>query len=466
MQAEVKPNDIRIQPLVARGVPGDRPGRNLLFLVQTDAFVPFMLQLARYLTSRGCEIQFAAFLPREHLWLRKNGIEPQPPDVHAVRRIPVPQALFSPEEVDRILGFTLRKTGGDKRFWRERLLRVGCVLDGLLETRAIDAVLIWNGDDYIGKALAILAQRRGIDTVFAENGYFPNTLQFDRQGVNVNSSITGLSFDEVARALDLPGRTGTSAAHGEMEAVRALDWRDYLRCFLSRKADMRYYRSFPEHRGASWFTSQLLRLRRWVIPFDRAELPPKFIFIPFQVHDDTQILLNSRLFGSMEEFFEFCHAAIKRNFGEEYRIVVKEHPEDLGRRSYDRLRAKYPDVLWLRKYGIDALLERADYVFVVNSSVGLQALQKGRPTVVFGESFYTKDEIVFRVTDLARIDEVIAEARGGVTPERRRRIETFIRFLNEKYFVTGGWKRLTPSGVASAGDRILGLIGGRGQGGA
>jgi capsule polysaccharide modification protein KpsS len=438
----------------------DAGDRRFLFLVQTDGFIPFLLHLARYLRSRGCDVHFAAFLPRENLWLRKNGIRPVPDDVYALKRQPLREDLLEPGEIDRILGFARRKTGGELPVWRRRLLRVAAVLDEALDARRIDAVLIWNGDDYIGKALGLLARRRGIPTVFAENGYFPNTLQFDRQGVNVNSSITGLAFDEIARALEMsPMRqAGADSSPTGSADVVPLGWTDYLRCFVARKADPGYYRHFPEHRGASWFTGQWLKLRRRLIPMDKATLPDRFAFIPFQVHDDTQILLNSRLFDSMEAFFEFCHSAIRRNFGPDFPIVVKEHPEDLGRRSYARLRARYPDVLWLRKFSIDELLDKAACVFVVNSSVGLQALQRGRPTVVFGESFYTKDEIVFRVTDLASADGVIARARDGVSPQRRARIDTFIRFLNERYFVAGGWRKPTPAGIAGAGNRILGLV--------
>ena len=42
----------------------------------------------------------------------------------------------------------------------------------------------------------------------------------------------------------------------------------------------------------------------------------------------------------MENFFEFSYASIKRNFGDEYSVIVKEHPEDLGRKSYKKLKRK------------------------------------------------------------------------------------------------------------------------------
>lgn len=434
--------------------------KRIVYLVQVEAFVPLYLQLSNYLGVRGYEPHFVSFLPREHLWLRKNNVLAEPENVYDVKNYPVKERLFEARQLDEILGFAMRKVGGKRRFWEERLLRVASVLDDLLDSHDFEAVLIWNGEDFIGKTMAIIARRRGIKTVFGENGYFPNTLQFDLQGVNVYSSITNLRFSEILQSLRQPGpaRRRSGDHNVGLRELRPLVWKDFFRCFLLRKVDLHYYRHFPEHRGSSWFTLQWLKARRSLIRFDKQTIPEKFIFVPFQVHDDTQILLNSRFFKTMEDFFEFCHAAIKRNFGEEYTIVAKEHPEDLCRHSYSRLRARYPDVLWLRKYSIDLLLERAAYVFVVNSSVGLQAIQKGRPTIVFGESFYTKEEIVFRVDDLARVDEVIGQARLGITPDRKDNIEKFIRFLNERYFVSAGWKNVTAAGVASAGDKILELI--------
>lgn len=433
--------------------------KQILYLVQADVFIPLFWQVSRYLRARGYAPHFATFLPREHLWLKKNEATTEPDDVYAVRHRPVSQAIFGPGEVDDILGFAIQKTGGERLYWEERLLRVASVLERILDSNQFSAILIWNGEDLIGKTLAAMARKRGIKTVFGENGYFPNTLQFDLEGVNVHSSVTKLRFMEIANFMHQKPRIEIGIpADAKLEALKSLAWTDFLRCFLARKTDIHYYRHFPEHRGGSWFKSQWLKLRRALIPTDRLSLPDKFIFIPFQVHDDTQILLNSRYFKSMEEFFEFCHSAIRRSFGEEYAIVVKEHPEDLGRYSYDRLRRRYPDVLWFRKYSIDTLLDRAAYVFVVNSSVGLQAVQRKKPTIVFGESFYTKEEIVFRVDNLADIDRIIGEAKLGISLERQDCIEKFVRFLSERYFVPGGWKKITPAGVAKAGDRILELI--------
>jgi len=66
-------------------------------------------------------------------------------------------------------------------------------------------------------------------------------------------------------------------------------------------------------------------------------LPEKFVFIPFQYSLDTQVLINSPLVSSMESFLDYCYAAIK-SVDSSLQVVVKEHPDDFGRKNYHYLR--------------------------------------------------------------------------------------------------------------------------------
>lgn len=434
--------------------------KNILNFVLVDVFIPFNIHLAKYLENFGYETTFLTFLPREHLILKKNNVNVVPENVYSIRTYDVKNALFSTNEIEEILGFHLLKLGGSRSDWRDRLMRTGSFLDDLLSNNKFDAVFVWNGEDFLGKALTILARRRGIKIIYGENGYFPKTLQFDSRGVNVHSSITQLSFSEMCESLEL-GMPELDKKHSfefSLIEFKSLNYLEFLKCFIKRKTDFCYYKYFPEQRGNSWFISQWVRIKKYFVPLDKVVLPDKYIFIPFQVHDDTQVLLNSRHFKKMEDFFECTYKAIKRKFGNEFSIVVKEHPEDLGRYSYAGLHKKYPDVLWLRKYDIDKLIENASYVFVVNSSVGLQAIQKFKPTVIFGESFYTRDEIAFSVNDLSDLDKVIGLASQGINEARKHNIVKFVKYLQERFFVISGWKNVTASGIANAGNKIVSLI--------
>jgi capsular polysaccharide export protein len=432
--------------------------KRILFYVVVDTFVPFLWQLSRYVEARGFEAHFAAFLPREHLWLTKLGVRLVPGNAYEARDIPPASAWFSDSELDDMLAFSIDKHGGSRAVWEARVALAAKTFVELFDSAPFEAAFIWNGQDAIGRALAMLAKRRGITVVYGENGYFSRTLQFDLEGVNAQSSLNRLSLQDMRDALAAPAADAPPHAGFALGDVVPLAWRDYATCFIKRKADAHYYEKFPEHRGGSSFKNWWLQRQRQLIPADQVELPANFVFIPFQVHDDTQILLNSPNFRSMETFFEFSHAAIRRHFGEHQKIVVKEHPEDLGRHNYDGLKTKYPEVIWLRKFDIDALIDRAACVFVVNSSVGLQAVRKLRPTVVFGDSFYTRPELVFDATDLNHADASIEAAKKGVDVSRQANIKTFIDFLTKRYFIASGWKDFSAEGIALTGERVVRLL--------
>lgn len=432
----------------------------LLCNITADIFAPFYYQLSKYLEKRGHEVSFVSFTYRESLWLKKNKINVQPIDIRNFKKYPIKPGVLSLQEIEAVLGFSMTKFGGSRKDWESRVQRIATCLQYLIDQNKYDAALIWNGEDFMGKILTILSKRANIKTVFIENGYFPRTLQFDREGVNVYSSITKRPFNEICRELESSRRDDAGVPRDDfvLSPLKDLRWLNYLQCFLIRKLNLNFYRDFPECRGVSWFVLEWLHVKRRFIPLDKIDLPEKYVFIPFQVHDDTQILLNARHFKNMEDFFEFAYQSIKKHFGNEYAIVVKEHPEDLCRYSYSRLRRKYPDVIWLRKYDINVLLDRASFVFVVNSSVGLQAVERKKPVVVFGDSFYTRDEIVFCVKDPKSIDTVIERAKMGVDEDRRVNIESFIKYLKDRYFVDGSWKDVTKQGIVNAGNKILSLI--------
>lgn len=432
----------------------------LLCNVDADIFVPFFWQLSKYLEKKGHEFSFVSFSYRESLWLKKNKIDVKPTDIRNFKKYPIKPGVLSIQEIDAVLGFSISKFRGSRKDWENRIQRIATYLQHLIDQNNYNAALIWNGEDFMGKILAILCKRANIKTVFIENGYFPRTLQFDLEGVNVYSSLTKRSFEEICKEIECPKRDYICSTQNEfaLSALVGLSFSDYFRCFLRRKLNFNFYRDFPELRGISWFALKWLQIKKRFVPFDKVILPEKYIFIPFQVHDDTQILLNSKHFKSMEDFFEFSYKSIKEYYGNEYAIVVKEHPEDLCRYSYSRLRKKYPDVLWLRKYNIDVLLDNAAYVFVVNSSVGLQAMGRNKPVIVFGDSFYTRNEIVFCVGDIKNIDKVIERSKMGIDKNRRENIEIFLKYLKECYFVNGGWKDITTQGIVNAGNKILSLI--------
>jgi len=421
-----------------------------------------MLRTGEHLRSaHNVVVDYLSFLPRDHLWLSTLTPATFPRNFKTMDGTTTsisPRRIFNTVECAELSSFMRMKHGGSDAEWERRCNVIGAYMTHYIEAERPDCFVIWNGEDHVGRIICKLARTNGVKVLFLENGYFPQTLQLDTEGVNSSSSICNLSYKSLVESTSNRIEV-TPIPCAAFEDIPALKPAALLKCALKRKTSANYYAQYPEQRGSSWLSRQKLERARRRIPFDTVNLPEKFLFVPLQVHDDTQVLLNCKHFNTVEKFFDHVYAAARQALGPDYPIVVKEHPEDLGRYSYEALRRKYSDVIWLKKYSIDSLLERASLVALINSSVGLQALQRGRATVVYGESFYSKPEVSFYVSDLRESVAQISAAAAGVPDDMAKRIDRFIAHLSDHRFIAMGWKDLTPSGVSALAARMLTLLG-------
>ncbi|MFL9924561.1 capsular biosynthesis protein [Herbaspirillum lusitanum] len=414
----------------------------LAFFVLADLFVPLMLSTGACLKKHhGHTACYLNFLPSDHKLLSKNTDQYFPKHLASLDGCKDGvEIMFSESEVEGMVNFMQLKHGGSLQEWHARVNAVARYVHRFMQAEQPDAFVLWNGQDHIGQVISVLCRAKNIPVVYMENGYFSNTLQADPQGVNAAASLAQLNYEEI---MSLAQAVPTSAAGHDSApefAFQPLSRSESALIALAHRTNKNYYSTYPEQRGTSRLKSWRIKRYRNTIPNDAAQLPEHFAFVPFQVHDDTQVLLNSRLVHSVEEFFKTVHAAIRRTCGPDYPIIVKEHPEDLGRYDYEPLRKQFPDVIWFRKFDIETLLDRADMVCVINSSVGLQAVRRKKPTVVLGESFYSKPEIAFVVKHLDELDTMVAKAAQGVDAQMAEHIDQFIDALNQTLFVKGTWK--------------------------
>jgi capsule polysaccharide modification protein KpsS len=414
----------------------------IAIFVLADMFVPLMLSTGNCLEHQhGHQVRYLNFLPHDHKLLAKNTGQLYPRDLETLDGSRhEADILFSEDEVKEMVSFMQTKHGGSLIEWHDRVNTVARYVNRFLEEQQPELFVVWNGQDHIGQVISILCRRSGIPVVYLENGYFANTLQADLGGVNASATLASLDFDAVLAQAQGRGDTAVVDKTAPSLNLRPLTRTQLAAIALAHRTNLSYYGHYPEQRGFSRIKSWKIKRRRAAIANDQAKLPAQFAFIPLQVHDDTQVLLNSRLVHSVEEFFETVHAAIRRTCGPDYPIIVKEHPEDLGRYDYSQLRQKYPDVLWLRKFDVELLLDRATMVFVINSSVGLQAVRRKTPTVVLGESFYSKPEIAFVVNNLDQLDATVQRAKAGVDEIMSAHIDAFLDALDRILFVKGTWK--------------------------
>jgi len=233
----------------------------------------------------------------------------------------------------------------------------------------------------------IFAYHRCEDIVYFEFGYLPYTIQVDRRGVNADAS-----FNVESKTL--------------FDIRRFVNWQKYTKFAKIRRYPVNRYVT------ATWlirnpgFILNIARyisrksLRHLAAPAHRLDLPDRFFFIPLQVHNDTQIIHHSPYIRFMADILDFFHEQIIANFPG-YSIVVKEHPYDSGVFAYRKLRKRYPDLIWLRKYDFDELVRRCSAMITINSSSGFKALAQHKRVLTLGNCFYNKNSFVEHVDDPA-----------------------------------------------------------------
>jgi len=203
------------------------------------------------------------------------------------------------------------------------------------------ALLVWNGSTPEYDAALAHARARKMTPIFMENGFgIAGKVQIDRAGVNAASSFARLPIEAI--------------------------------------------RTFPALTMPLTFTQP-------PAPDDAGEepaLPDRFVFLPLQIEDDTQIEQHAPLrWRRMERVIQ----AVKTGLPKGYKLVMKEHP---GAPTDPELRACFPTVTWLRFMPIAKILPAAALVVTVNSNVGVQAIAAGLPVVTLGDAIYSRPELV------------------------------------------------------------------------
>lgn len=126
----------------------------------------------------------------------------------------------------------------------------------------------------------------------------------------------------------------------------------------------------------------------------------RFYLVPLQVPYDKQILLQSE-FSDMDTFIDRVATSFELGADSDKKLIFKIHPVDRGYRDYTTLISSLKDRLGsdrihlIDHVNLDKLLENAQGVVTINSTVGLTALRHGAPVKVLGNAIYDLKELTF-----------------------------------------------------------------------
>ncbi|MCH9814168.1 MAG: hypothetical protein K0U47_09540 [Epsilonproteobacteria bacterium] len=253
-----------------------------------------------------------------------------------------------------------------------------------------DFIVLWNGKKFHQAIALQVAKKLNKKTVFFENGVLPNTTTMDFQGVNASNS-------------------------------------------LSR--DLSAYQNLIFDANKHLPKELIARDSKHKKPkYTHSVLPKKYIFIPFQVSYDTQVIQHSPWIKDMRVLFEIItRLATKHNL----HFVIKEHPSDRVS-NYSDLYQKCPSNVTFSQECTQVLIEHAQAVMTINSTVAIEALLFDKRVIVLGEAFFAIDGIVKKAENFTTLTEIIAQLEDWEVDTET--ITKFLKHLQFEYLIPATWK--------------------------
>lgn len=344
----------------AREEPALRPDDRCVLFLQGIAS-PFFAQLGRDLKRSGCRIR------RINLCLG--------------------DALFWRGDADLYRG--------DLQEWHSHLSHY-------LERHGVTDMCLFGDTRPYHRVAIRIAELRGINVHVFEEGYLrPHWITHELGGTNGNSRLPRCPDTIRARAVSLPAQVEAQPVRSSMLHRAGWEIAFHLATMAGRivHPHYRHHRPYPpmvEFRGWVRRLSRRKEARSCAERSIQALLERKtpFFLVPLQLDADSQIRTHSP-FADVGAFLERVFASFARHAPENCELLVKVHPLDNGLVDRDAqcaaLAAKHGltgRVVCVDGGDLGRILKASRGVVLVNSTVGVSALEAGRPVVALGTALY------------------------------------------------------------------------------
>lgn len=268
-----------------------------------------------------------------------------------------------------------------------------------LKSRNISHLIIWNGLKFRQRIAVMAARDLGIPSMYIERGLFPGTTTLDPQGINYLNSVP-------------------------REPAAYPTCKNYVT-----------QTTCTEERPSS--------------------LPSSYIFVPFQVNTDSQIVMFSPWVKNMFDLIKHFEEAEKALGSDMPHIVFKPHPA--CEQDYSELIQEINSRPGHLHIELDTpttvLIEHADAVCTINSSVGMEAILMNKKVLVLGQAFYGIDGLTLIAQGQKSLQESLIKFRTW-TPDQSLR-SGFLTHIRDEHVVPGSWQNPDDHHMDYMASRIL-----------
>ena len=333
----------------------------------------------------------------------------------------------------------------------------------VIRHRITDILLV--GEQRTYHVIAIeRAHALGVRVHVTDNGYLrPDWLILERDGTNGESHFPRDPARIRALAAGLPEVDMRPRYRDAFWKLAILDMAYHFTLAFSGFLYPRYRRSYRRDNPFLHYPAIGLRLLRKPARERHAARTlqrlvdggGEFFVHAMQLEHDFSIVSYSP-FDNLEQAAERIVGSFARHAPDGCHLLVKLHPLDTGIKNWARIIARIAGhhgvasrVLFVDGGDLDAMIERARGVVLVNSTVGVRAIQLGRPVKPLGQALYD-------IEGLAHPGELDGFWRDPVAPDPEL-ARDWIRLLASMVHVRGGY--YSDPGLAAAAnetaDRIV-----------
>ncbi len=462
---------------------------DILFSILSLTEVNYLTPIAEKLIKNGYKVCFVIFHDAAKTILKNKNIPFY--SVHQLKEsvrykkfnMGDLNALQQQYGITNIRDLFLREKLGYNRTDENKLLKKTVhylqIMEKILDENDVKLVIQTTGIFAANQAVYYAARKRDIDHVFYEHSPFnnmalflQNTFECNIPDEIVNSPPSAEDRDAVEKYVhDYNEQKFFRAAADNKHLYSDMRLKKIINAENAKKLKRKIYHKYisqekEEYNEIGWVIRSNFRklLQRMLLnsyyikPENKNE---KYIYFPFHVPSDTQLLARSPMFQFQEWLVEYLSRSIP--FG--YKLYIKEHPAAVGGyRNYiikklikecGNISLVHPQV---NSYD---LISNSSLVVTVNSSVGFEALLQDKKVLVMGTSYYKNCGVTFDVNDMNDLGSAIDNALNSEKPDRDNMLNflTMVRKWSDpcalfkmeqesydsfyKYLQTASFKRLT-----------------------
>jgi capsular polysaccharide export protein len=170
---------------------------------------------------------------------------------------------------------------------------------------------------------------------------------------------------------------------------------------------------------------------RQIFTGEKEALPQNYIFVPFQVDYDTQIITHSHWIKNMRMLFDVIKSVAKDS---EYHFIFKEHPSSgIEYSDLHKKAASIPNMSFRNTYSTQELIEKSQAVITINSTVGIESLLFHKKVIVLADAFYNIKNITYQARDKKALLEQINNIK--MLELDTKIVDNFLKYLYHDYLI-------------------------------